>query len=150
MVYSKSMPTDLEKLAKLIKTKTTKSALFDQLALLSTELLNNQPCKLANLNKIYSTIHNVLTTLNYGSDTQIDQPIINKIRALAESLDEIVITTTTEDIYICEWVLENVSTTAIVNYDKEISRPTGGVKLTYKGWYRDYSMEKLIKTKVYG
>jgi hypothetical protein len=152
MVYSKAMPTDLEKLARFLGTKTAKTDLLDQIDLLSTELLTRMPYAVKDLAKNYSDTYGALTALNYESDTQVDQTTLDKLRGLADELEEVLITIparTEGNPSICEWVLENVSPTAVVKYDKEDANLTDGVKMAYHGWYKDYSLEKLIKEKLY-
>lgn len=146
------MPTDLEKLARYLGTKTAKTDLLDQIDLLSTELLTHTSYTVKDLAKSYSNTHGALTALNYESGTQVNQTTLDKLRSLTNELEEVSITIPAEtenNPSICEWVLENVSSTAIIKYDKEDANLTDGVKMAYHGWYKDYSLEKLIKEKLY-
>lgn len=158
-----------QKLARILKDQKGKNALRDQIdaledALIKASYSHRDPTNavnstqedggwvLENIQTTYPMLYAVLIGLNYILDTKIDQELLNTITKLVEDLEEVLVTSSVnsvDNVEMVEWLQRHVSNTAILNLETNPTEVTAGVKLCYKGWYKDLSLDRVIKEVVY-
>lgn len=141
------MPTEdgQQKLAEIVKTADGRQRLVAQIDSLINAFSKINPPDAAEIQKNYPMVHEILPGANQELLLKLKQDLQNleefTVNAPSAAQDQISEITH-------KWCKNNVGDNILVNIvpSKEV---LGGVTCSYKGRYRDFSLDKIIKEKVY-
>lgn len=141
------MPTveSIRKISEIVKTTQNKNVLLAQIDFLSRLLSSVNAPKLEDVQNSYPTIYKILLG-------KITLEELSQLRKDLESIEELVVNVpvilpeTVEELA-RQWCNQNASPEALVSIVRSESL-VGGVTTSYKGQYRDLSLNKIISQKI--
>lgn len=149
------MPTDdtAQRLAEIVKTTRQKQQLISQIEDLLSDLAKVNPPSLASIQKNYPIVYKILMEQHPEPSNIITQEKLGKLKEALENLEELMLNApsmTSDNIAQIAhlWCKENVDPTALVNIIPS-EKLTAGVTCSYKGQYRDFSLDKIVHHKIY-
>lgn len=149
------MPTDntAQRLVEIVKTTRQKQLLLSQIESLLNDLAKVNPPSLRDIQKNYPLVYKILAEQHPETNNNITQGKLLELKGALESLGELMLNAPStvsdgmaEIAYL--WCKENVDPNILVNIIPS-EKLTAGVTCSYKGQYRDFSLDKIVHHKIY-
>lgn len=136
-----------------IRTVEDRARLLRKIDQLNTELCQTIPPSEEYIQKTYPTVYTLILSQEGVSNTLLNQENLEKLKTNLLDMQELTINCPSridgkvEDI-VYSWCQENVSKGILVSVYED-STLTSGLTCSYNGNYRDFSLDRIIKSLVY-
>jgi len=149
------MPSEIArtKLANFVKTTSNKAEIEKQLGSLLNDFSTINPPSPLDIQNKYSLLYRMFLECYPDMSNKIEQASLISILSDLKELEEVKIdipnlSTGAYDEKICTWITECVNNGLLVNITAS-NNVTSGLILSYQGQYANYTLDKIIKDRVY-